>query len=57
MLLCWVSAYYAVILLDPECWINQMRNAKHKGLLKNLGTDKCYNPGSSRERKQDGGVF
>lgn len=39
----------------PECWINQMRNAKHKGLLKNRATGSCYNPGSSRTRSQDGG--
>ena len=32
----------------PECWINDLINRKHEGLLRNVASNKCYNPGNFR---------
>eukprot|EP00040_Diaphanoeca_grandis_P039942 m.260673 g.260673 ORF g.260673 m.260673 type:complete len:553 (-) comp40432_c0_seq1:21-1679(-) len=39
----------------PESWLLSMKTATQKGMLRNLKTGECYNPGSSRTRSQDGG--
>ena len=39
----------------PECWINQLKNAKFEGMLRNVGSGQCYNPGNFRNRRNDGG--
>eukprot|EP00041_Stephanoeca_diplocostata_P003202 m.32547 g.32547 ORF g.32547 m.32547 type:complete len:596 (+) comp14138_c0_seq1:74-1861(+) len=39
----------------PEGWLMQITRAKFQGLLENVGSGKCYNPGSQRARTTNGG--